>query len=309
MSEKTYTFRTVAGCEMCGSERSRTLGMRLDASQGSRPRAATGIAVSVKQCLDCGLIYADPQPIPQALSDHYGIPADEYWSPEAFDWSPAYFAAEIEAAKRLLPFADGMTALDIGAGLGKAMRSLAHAGFDTWGIEPSLPFFERAAEQVEPARLQLAAIEDAEFPEANFDFITFGAVLEHIYAPSSALRKALGWLKPGGIIQVEVPSSRHLISKIANAYFKLRGTSFVTHISPMHAPFHLYEFGLASFERNGHINGYEIADHSFQVCSIYHVPKILHGPLRWWMERTDTGMQLSVYLRKLDNPRPAHPPG
>ena len=37
-----------------------------------------------------------------------------------------------------------MTALDIGAGLGKAMLSLENSGFDTFGLEPSIPFHEKA---------------------------------------------------------------------------------------------------------------------------------------------------------------------
>jgi SAM-dependent methyltransferase len=275
------------------------MGLRLNGTQGARPREATGIAVSIKKCRDCELVFADPQPIPALLSDHYGVPPDAYWSANAFEWSPAYFAEEITTAKRLLPFRQGMTALDIGVGLGKAMQSLTHAGFDAWGIEPSEPFYQRAVERIGPERLRLAAVEDAHFDAASFDFITFGAVLEHIYRPSEALAKALHWLKPGGIIQVEVPSSAHFMSKIFNLYFRLMGTNYVTNISPMHTPFHLYEFGLTSFERNGRINGYEIAEHLYQVCGIYHVPKALHGPLRWWMARTNTGMQLTVYLRKV----------
>ena len=31
----------------------------------------------------------------------------------------------------------------------------------------------------------------------------------------------------------------------------MRGTNYVTNISPMHSPFHLYEFGLKSFEELG----------------------------------------------------------
>ncbi len=88
----------------------------------------------------------------------------------------------------------------------------------------------------------MSSVEDADFPARSFDFITFGAVLEHLYSPSLALSRALGWLRPGGIIQAEVPSSDHLLSKLLNFYFRLRGTNYVTHLSPMHPPFHLYEF-------------------------------------------------------------------
>jgi len=58
-----------------------------------------------------------------------------------------------------------MTALDVGAGLGKCMTSLAHAGFDAYGLEPSVPFYERALSEmkISPERLKLGMIEDIEY--------------------------------------------------------------------------------------------------------------------------------------------------
>src|SRR4029453_13163912 len=147
--------------------------------------------------------------------------------------------------------------------------------------------------------LALAAVEDADYPLERFDFISFGAVLEHLYSPSIAIEQALKWLRSGGIIQAEVPSSRWLISRLVNLYYRLRQTNFVTNISPMHRPFHLFEFGLTSFEKNGRRAGYEIAEHRYRVCSIPHVPGVFPPPFRWWMEHSNSGMQLTVYLRKL----------
>jgi 2-polyprenyl-3-methyl-5-hydroxy-6-metoxy-1,4-benzoquinol methylase len=295
-----YEFRPVAACDMCGSTDFRMLGMRLSASQGRNPRQAEGIAVPVKRCRRCGLVFSDPQPVPDDLSAHYGIPPEDYWRPEQFAWTPAYFSGEIDTAKRLLHFTPGMKALDVGVGAGLAMTSLNRAGFDTWGIEPSAPFRDKAVEMmaIDPERIQLAPMEQAEFEPGTFDFITFGAVLEHLYSPSRALERALSWLKPGGLIQLEVPSSNRLMATLINAYFRLRGTNFVTNISPMHPPFHLFEFTLDSFRHNAERLAYEVAEHEYRVCEISRVPRVLHPLFRWWMERTDTGMQLTVYLRK-----------
>jgi SAM-dependent methyltransferase len=254
-------------CNMCGSADFRLLGMRLSASQGRNPRQAEGIAVPVKRCRTCGLVFSDPQPVPQSLSDHYGLPPEDYWG-EALAWTPGYFAQQIDAAKRLIGFTPGMTALDIGAGVGLAMGVPVGGGCDSWGLEPSEPFRRKAIDVtgIDPDRIQLAGIEDAEYSPGSFDFITFGAVLEHLYDPHAALSKAMSWLKPGGVTQAEVPSSDWLIPKLVNFYFRLRGTNYVTHISPMHPPFHLYEFTLKSFRH------YEVAEHRLDVCTITHVP-------------------------------------
>lgn len=296
-----YRFNAVTACDMCAADPShfRIMGLRFNHSQGLNPRAVSGIAVSVKTCRNCGLVFADPQPLPASFEDHYGEPED-YWDPDYFADKSGYFENEIVTAKRLLGFREGMRALDVGAGLGKAMRAMTAAGFDTSGFEPSAAFRKRAIERagIPEDRLALAAVEDAELPAGHFDFISFGAVLEHLFSPSAAIERAIGWLKPGGIIQAEVPSSRWLISRLINSYYRLRGTNLVTNLSPMHRPFHLFEFGLRSFELHGRKTGYEVAHHQFMVCSILHVPRLLHAPLRWWMDRRGSGMQLAVYLRK-----------
>ena len=97
-----------------------------------------------------------------------------------------------------MPFTPGMTALDIGSGLGKAMRSLTAAGFDSFGIEPSAIFRSRSIELmgIAPDRVQHAPVEEAEYPPEFFDLISFGAVLEHLYDPKAALEKALGGSSP-----------------------------------------------------------------------------------------------------------------
>jgi SAM-dependent methyltransferase len=295
-----YSFRPVLKCDMCkaGPEHFSVMGMRLNRSQGLNPRALAGIAVGVRKCRNCGLIFADPQPLPLDFAAHYGEP-DAYWGESYFEADPSYFAKEIAEAKALITGGDKPRALDIGAGIGKAMQALAAAGFDTWGIEPSAAFHQIALKRgIDADRLQCAGVEQADFAAESFDFITFGAVLEHLTEPSASIERALHWLKPGGIVQIEVPSSKRLIPKLVNLYFRLIGTTYVTNISPMHAPFHLFEFGLESFQLNGARLGYEVAQHRFEVCEIAHFPRIVHPPLRWLMSRTDTGMQLTVYLRK-----------
>jgi SAM-dependent methyltransferase len=300
---RKYMFVEVERCEMCGAPASehRMLGMRLNRSQGRRPSANPGIAVGVMKCERCDLIFANPLPIPADIADHYGLPPEDYWLPEYFQVDPAYFAGEIATARRLLPHREGMKALDIGAGLGKAMKALEAAGFDAWGIEPS-PSFRAAAVKrmgLDPDRLCPCPMEEADFPP-HFDFITFGAVLEHLYHPADAIERALGWLAPGGVIQIEVPSSSHLLARFLNLYFRIAGTNYVTHISPMHPPFHLYEFGLKSFLAHGRRAGYRLVEHEFHQNEVLFlpVPRFLHRPLSSWMRRRKQGMQLTVWLAR-----------
>lgn len=299
---KKYSFKEISFCEMCGDKTAnhKVLGQRLNKSQGYRPKTKTGISVSVIKCANCGLIYSNPQPIPFDLQDHYGTPPEEYWKEEYFVWQPTYFSSQIEGAKKLLDFKSGMKALDIGAGLGKAMLSMQSKDFDVYGLEPSIPFYERAIAKmgIDKEKLKLGTIEDLEYEPEFFDFITFGAVFEHLYEPSMCLKKVLSWLKPNGIIHIEVPSSKWLLPKFINFYFNLIGTDYVTNLSPMHAPFHLHEFDLKSFNKLSEKLNFKVENYRYDVCSIYYFPKILHGLLRYYMNATNKGMQLTVYLRK-----------
>lgn len=287
---------------MCGHSNSenKILGQRLNKSQGFGPKGKHGITTSVMQCVACQLIYSNPQPIPFDIQDHYGVPPEEYWNEAYFTWTQAYFAQEIAIAKKQLEPKEHLKALDIGAGLGNSMISLEKAGFDVWGLEPSVPFREKAIEKmgINPERLQAGMLEELEYLAEIFDFITFGAVLEHLYDSAASIARAMQWLKSGGLIQIEVPSAAYFMPKIYNLYYKLIGTNYVTNLSPMHEPFHLYEFGLASFRALSKKLSFEIAHHEYFVGVIYHLPKVLHPFLRRYMERSDTGMQLSIWLRK-----------
>lgn len=297
-----YFFEEVVQCEMCGSSSSghKLMGQRLNQTQGLRPKKKEGISVSVKKCRNCNLIYTSPQPVPFDIQDHYGIPPENYWSAAYFEWKEDHFVSQVATLKKLLDIQPGMKALDVGAGLGKVMLSLDHAGFDTYGFEPSLPFYERAISKmkIDPGKLKLGMIEELDYPENHFDFITFGAVLEHLYHPAASLEKAMKWLKPGGIIHAEVPSSAWLIAKLINFYYRMVGTNYVTNTSPMHEPFHLYEFHLKSFESLGDRIGFKTVLHEYMVCTIRNIPRPLHSIFRKYMEMTDTGLQLTVWLQK-----------
>ena len=289
---------------MCGTSKElfKILGRRLNYSQGKSPNKKTGVTISVVQCRNCNLIFSNPLPIPSDLQDHYGIPPETYWQTEYYNVEPSYFDSVTSIVQNLMSLEPGMKTLDIGAGLGTAMKSLELSGFDAYGIEPSVPFHEKAISKtkISPKKLILSSIEDAEFPENFFDFITFGAVLEHLYDPYECIRKAIHWLKPGGIIHIEVPSSEWLTHKLINFYYKLRCLDFVGNLSPMHEPFHLYEFNLSSFNFNGDKLGYEVVHHDYYICETF-LPKKLDFILKPIMKKFNSGMQLCVYLKKCKN--------
>jgi 2-polyprenyl-3-methyl-5-hydroxy-6-metoxy-1,4-benzoquinol methylase len=245
------------------------------------------------------LVFPNPLPVPENLQDHYGIPPEDYWKPEYFSVPENYRSSLISWMNEIQKIDKGAKLLDIGAGLGKSMIAFNSYGYDTYGIEPSLPFYKRAVEKmgVDPEKLRLVSVEDCEFEDNMFDVIFFIAVLEHLYEPAAMIEKIMKWLKPGGLVFIEVPSSDWLVNKMANWYYKLSGSDYVANLSPMHSPFHLYEFSKKTFQHHAVVNNYEIADCRYYVCETY-LPEKLNFFLPWYMQKTNTGMEIALWLRK-----------
>jgi SAM-dependent methyltransferase len=302
-----YEFVWSDRCNMCGEPEAEPLGKRLSGSQGLRPTRRVGITTTVVRCTRCGLVYCKPQPVPSSIGQHYDLPPEEYWNPKRLQALERedYFAEQLRTFFRLFSGSE-LVALDVGAGAGKGLIAMQRAGFDAFGIEPSDSFHKLAAShpELDSSQLTCTSIEDARFEPESFTFISFGAVLEHLYDPSAALLKALDWLRPNGLIHTEVPSARWLTSRIVNFAYRLQGLDYVSNLSPMHPPYHLYEFTIDSFYEHCRAHRYEVAHWTGYAGDATYLPvgRIGDRVLKRLMERSATGMQLEVWLRK-----PGHP--
>ncbi len=298
-----YRFVSISCCNMCSGSllEQRVMGRRLNKSQGKFPRKKIGITTTICRCTTCGLIYSNPMPVPLNIQQHYGVVPEEYWQGEYFKHSDLYFQKEMDILKTLMVIKPGMNALDIGAGIGKTMIAMERNGFDSYGLEASETFYKKAIElnNIAPERLKMSMLETANYKEEAFNFISFGAVLEHLYDPNKCITQAMKWLAPGGIMHIEVPSSKWLVSKIINSFYRLTFSGFVCNISPMHTPFHLYEFKAESFIAHSYMHGgYRLIKHDYEVPNETYLPKFMNWIIKPIMRRTDTGMQLTVWLQK-----------
>ncbi len=236
-------------------------------------------------------------PVPAVIDQHYDTPPEDYWTEEYLECGSGWFEPIIaEFRRRWRDTGRPPKALDVGAGIGHCMLELQNAGFDTWGIEPGESFRNAALQRdISGERLLDATIESADLPNGEFDFISMGAVVEHLLDPAGALQRAMTWLAPGGLIWLEVPSSDWLMARTLNLVYRLQGLDFITNTSPMHAPFHLYEFTRRSFDAHGQRAGYRIVGSSVQVCDTF-MPSTLRTAARKLMEATGTGMVLDLWL-------------
>jgi SAM-dependent methyltransferase len=293
-----YDFTSVPSCDMCGSERRRLIGLRLNGSTGLRPRRASGVAVPVKKCLDCGLVYCDPRPTPVMLEDHYEMRAEDYFdASQLHDWD----AFDNSVLNGLIDVRPGMKIVDVGAGVGANMIAFKKAGWDAWGVEPSASFVRYGVERLglDSRQLLQQSFEHTDLPSDTFDVVNFSSVLEHLASPAAALVSACRIVKPGGLIMAGVPSSGSLLARLLNLYYRLNGTQYVTNISPMHPPYHLYEFTHRSFIENGKRLGYELARHQYWTPKIFNMPAKLEPVVKAMLGSGSMNDGLNVYLRRL----------
>ena len=180
------------------------------------------------------------------------------------------------------------------------MASLDAEGFATFGLEPSSSFRDRAISHTGIAadRLALSRIEDADYPQGMFDLVTFGAVLEHLPDPSGAIVRALQWTRPGGLVHIEVPSADWLMARLVDLVYRIQRQDLTCHLSPLHIPFHLFEFTPRSFERHAARTGYEVA-HCRRYVGRTYAPRWADVALVPLMRATGAGLQIEVWLRKV----------
>lgn len=108
-----------------------------------------------------------------------------------------------------LVVANGRRFLDVGCGGGALARALKTAGAAyVAGIEVHPMAIARASGQLD--LLVEGSVLEAVLPFARgeFDYVVFADVLEHLPDPSTALRRCLPYLSPGGRIIVSVPNFR-----------------------------------------------------------------------------------------------------
>jgi 2-polyprenyl-3-methyl-5-hydroxy-6-metoxy-1,4-benzoquinol methylase len=77
-----------------------------------------------------------------------------------------------------------------------------------WGVEPSDEAARASISSLglDPDRVHVATLEEAQFPLESFDLITMSHVLEHLHDPLAALERVGSWLKPTGCLKIWCPN-------------------------------------------------------------------------------------------------------
>jgi SAM-dependent methyltransferase len=95
--------------------------------------------------------------------------------------------------------------LDVGTGGGEFAYLLQSLGHGVEGIEPNRGYADYSIREY-GLTVQVGFVQDAAFVPDSFDVVTIWHVLEHTEDPGFILALLRSWLKPDGMLVVEVPN-------------------------------------------------------------------------------------------------------
>lgn len=116
-------------------------------------------------------------------------------------------------------YAKGGAWLDLGSGSGEFAFLAKRLGAAVTAVEPNEDYAAYCRSKLD-LEVTTGRMEDCGFGPGSFDLIRLSHVLEHLRDPVASLERLRGWLKPGGMIYIEVPDIE------ADARNKLRGRLF-----------------------------------------------------------------------------------
>jgi SAM-dependent methyltransferase len=159
--------------------------------------------------LQTGLIRNDPIPTDAELSTFYSTDYRVVYKGASIPRKQQAFRNFRRAAAHIDEFADviapAQSVLDVGAGSGEFLFLVRAIGKSGVGLEPN-EGYSRFCREEYGLDVQTSAIESSLFNQASFDLIRLNHVLEHLNDPIKYLSMISNWLKPGGVLYVEVPN-------------------------------------------------------------------------------------------------------
>jgi len=113
----------------------------------------------------------------------------------------------LEYAEKHLKKKETHTLLDVGSGLAVFPYRMKEAGWNVTALDPDARAAAHAREVAGVRAIHADFLTWEPEPAERFDLITLNKVLEHVEDPVAMLSRARHWIRPGGMLYVEVPDA------------------------------------------------------------------------------------------------------
>ena len=196
--------KILVACNVCGCDLSKPLFLATDRLHGFDGE------FQYVRCLDCGLIYMNPQIAPECTAQFY---------PDDYAPHQDGAATREKNTKWVLPKAileslnPESKVLDVGCGNGDFLNKLRqYCHCSVYGLDFSRNAVDSARRQfgIEVFHGDFLA---APYKPQIFDLISLWSCIEHLNNPAAAVQKAYSLCKPGGWIFIKTPNHKSLAAK------------------------------------------------------------------------------------------------
>jgi SAM-dependent methyltransferase len=162
------------------------------------------------RCAGCSSVYLNPRPAAAQRAAYYQ--RTDRALPSQLRVAESRRPAVRAIASALGRYRQGGACLDVGCGPGALFDHFDPASWRRCGIEPD-PDLAAYASTVHDATIHAGTLDDARFPDAQFDLVTLIDTLYLLPDPLAALRKIHGLLRPGGVLGMEFAGQRYMLSR------------------------------------------------------------------------------------------------
>jgi 2-polyprenyl-3-methyl-5-hydroxy-6-metoxy-1,4-benzoquinol methylase len=194
----------------------------------------------IEKCRQCSIGILDPMPEKQELKRFYNRAYFEDQYDDGLEPGTEAFQRRIsQEDHRLRMFRrikKSGALLDLGCGLGYFLYACRRAGYQVQGADLSVSLAEYVEKRLQIPMI-VAELEELDFPTASFDIITMWHFLEHTRNPSLCIQRVGRWLKPDGVMVIDVPN-----------YESTDATKYWADWVGWQVPFHLYHFSPRALE-------------------------------------------------------------
>lgn len=188
------------------------------------------------RCLSCGQIMQNPLPTPEQLSKGYSAqyaPYQPAWKQSGWPlWKVLRELTTWRRMRRLRRYGKGRMLLEVGCGAGDFLCAAKRDGWEVRAVEYSPALAETLRTEL-GFDVRAGDLAPGLWQEGSFDAIILWSVLEHLRDPLEALRTASSYLKPGGVMFIQIPT----------LYGVAQGMQFRDYWALLDLPRHLSFFG------------------------------------------------------------------
>ncbi|MGD9271296.1 MAG: class I SAM-dependent methyltransferase [Syntrophobacterales bacterium] len=222
------------------------------------------------RCLNCSLIFLEPQPSSSFFQDHYQsyLPVHPHEIKRWRRLMAQVFAKSGKLIEQIMPVPGRL--LDVGCGYGFFLEEMVQRGWQAEGIEISATGRGYAREKLE-LNVSGRPLPRPDWQDNCYDVVTLFYVIEHLPDPKGVLREIHRLLRPGGLLLLRWPHTAPIVKLLR---------PWAGRLKLYQAPSHLFDFSPVTL--------YKILDQTgFQE---------IRTTVCGWTRPTTRGAQLAAWI-------------